>query len=124
VKNMSRNEMGRVRISDEAVAEIAALAALKIKGVAGMGTGSRLDALAEAFGASGPGRGVQVLMGLREVSLRLTILVEFGAEIADVAVAVQEAVAQDVEKMTGLQVVEVDVTVQGVQPGGLEKRLK
>jgi hypothetical protein len=39
-----------VRISDEAVAEIASLAALKVEGVAGMSSGSRMDALAEAWG--------------------------------------------------------------------------
>ena len=124
MRNMTRNEMGKVRISDAAVAEIAALAALEIKGVAAMGSGSRIDALAEAFGVAAPTRGVQVQMGLREVFIKMTIVAEYGAEIAETAIQVQEAVATEVEKMTGLQVIEVDVTVQGVAAAGIDKKVK
>jgi uncharacterized alkaline shock family protein YloU len=123
MKNTIQNELGKVRVSDEAIASIAALAALRIKGVAGMGTGGTVDSLADLLGLHKQGRGIQVQMGEKEVALSLSLIVEFGADIAEVATQVQETVAESVEKMSGLLVVEVNVVVQGVAaPGGGETR--
>lgn len=127
MKNTLRNELGFVRVSDEAIAAIAALAANRVKGVASMGSGGTVDSLADLMGVRSQSRGVHVEMGDREVALSLSILVEFGAEIAEVALQVQEAVAEAVEKMSGLTVVQVDVTVQGVSSGNtavMERKLR
>ena len=123
--NTLRNELGNVRVSDEAIAAIAATAALRTKGVSGLSVGRAVDSLAGLLGLRATSRGVQVEMGQSEVALALYILVDFGAEIAEVALQVQEAVAEAVEKMSGLSVVQVDVTVQGVGPANavpLERR--
>lgn len=123
MKNTIQNELGKVRVSDEAIASIAALAALKIKGVAGMGSGGTVDTLADLLGLHKQGRGIQVQMGEKEAALSLSLIIEFGADIADVAMQVQESVAEAVEKMSGLMVVEVNVVVQGVAAvGGGETR--
>lgn len=115
VKNTVKTDLGRVRVSDEAIAEIAATAALKVSGVAAMGMGGGLDTLADWLGVSAQGRGVRVEVLPREVLLGLTVVVDFGADIAEVGLAVQESVVQAVEGMTGLDVREVDVTIQGVR---------
>jgi uncharacterized alkaline shock family protein YloU len=122
VKNTMLNGMGKVRISDEAVAEIAAVAAQKVNGVATMGSGSRMDLLVDLLGSSGGGQGVQVEMRHQEIRLKLYIVLEFGVEITEVALQVQESVAQAVEKMTGFQVLEVDVNIQGVKGSGFERK--
>ncbi len=114
MKNTQRTEFGDVRVSDEAIASIASTAALRARGVAGMGSGGPVDSLAGLLGLRSSARGVQVEMGDREVALSLYILVEFGADIAEVASQVQESVAEAVERMSGLSVIEVNVTVQGV----------
>jgi uncharacterized alkaline shock family protein YloU len=127
MKNTLRNELGFVRVSDEAIASIAAQAANRVKGVAAMGSGGTVDSLADLMGVHSQARGVHVEMGDREVALALSILVEFGAEIAEVALQVQEAVAEAVEKMSGLTVVQVDVTVQGVSAANtavMERKLR
>jgi uncharacterized alkaline shock family protein YloU len=118
MKNTIQNELGKVRVSDEAIASIAALATQRIKGVAGMGTGGTVDTLADLLGLHKQGRGIQVQMGEKEVALSLNLIIEFGADIAEVATQVQEAVAEAVEKMSGLVVVEVNVVVQGVAAAG------
>src|SRR5436190_10096622 len=99
MKNTLKNDLGRIQVSDEAIAEIASLAATKVAGVAGMGSGSRVESLAELLGVKSGGQGVSVEMGGRDVSLRLFLILEFGADIADVALQVQEDVAEAVEKM-------------------------
>ena len=124
MKNTVKNDLGRVQVSDEAIAEIAALAACKVTGVAGMASGSRVESLAEIFGVKSGGQGVAVEMGQREVGLRLFINVEFGADIADVALQVQDDVAEAVEKMSMLEVRSVDVVIQGVRLSAVDRKGK
>lgn len=112
------SQLGRIRVSDEAIAEIAATAALKVHGVAGLGTAGRLETLAQVLGVDSGGRGVSVETAGREAGLRLNLLVDFGCDIAAVGLAVQEAVREAVEDMTGLAVSEVEVLVQGVRGRG------
>jgi uncharacterized alkaline shock family protein YloU len=118
MKSTARSELGRIQVSDEAIAEMASSAALKVPGVAGLGTGGRLETLAQVLGVDSGGRGVSVETAGREVGLRMNLLVDFGADIAQLGLAVQEAVQEAVEGMTGLQVREVEVLVQGVRARG------
>jgi len=115
MKSTARSELGRIQVSDEAIAEMAATAAMKVPGVAGLGTGGRLETLAQVLGVEKGGRGVGVETVGREVGLRMNLLVDFGADIAEVGLAVQEAVREAVESMCGLDVREVDILVQGVR---------
>ena len=122
VKSTFKSDLGLVQVSDEAIAEIASLAAGKVAGVSGMGSGSRVESLAELFGVSSGGQGVTVEMRGTSVSLRLFLIVEFGAEIGEVSLQVQDLVSESVEKMTGLEVRAVDVTVQGVRLSGQDRK--
>jgi uncharacterized alkaline shock family protein YloU len=121
LKNTAKTDLGRIQISDEAIAEMAVAAALKVEGVAAMGAAGRVETLAQALGVERHGRGVQVDLRGRELGLTLSILVEFGADIAEVGLSVQEAVAAAVEQMTGLDVRDVDVAIQGVRPARRER---
>jgi uncharacterized alkaline shock family protein YloU len=121
LKNTAKTDLGRIQVSDEAIAEMASTAALRVAGVAGMGASGRVESLAQILGVDRGGRGVQVELSGRELSLRLAILVDFGADVAEVGLSVQEAVAAAVEQMTGLDVREVDVAIQGVRPGKRER---
>lgn len=102
-----------VRISDDVVATIAGIAATEVDGVAGMSGGFASD-LGEVFGKKNLSKGVRVQVGEKEAAVDLFIVVEFGVRIPDVATRVQENVKQAVESMTGLDVVEVNVHVQGI----------
>jgi uncharacterized alkaline shock family protein YloU len=124
VKNTYQSDLGKVRVSDEAIAEIAALASQKVAGVAGMGSGSGVESLAEMLGLRSGSQGVAVEMGASQVSLRLFLIVEFGAEIGELSLAVQDAAAEAVEKMTGLEVKAVDVTIQGVRFASHDKKAR
>jgi len=106
-------EIGSIKISDEVVAVIAGLAASEIPGVAGMS--GTLAGLAEKLGMKSMSKGVKVEVGERETAIDLFIVVDYGVRIPDVASEVQHAVKKAVESMTGLNVVEVNVHVQGVQ---------
>jgi uncharacterized alkaline shock family protein YloU len=112
-------EQGRTTIADGVVAKIAGLAARDVVGVHAMGSG-----LARTFGAVRdrvPGsaksatRGVKAEVGEVQTALDLDIVVEYGVSIAEVSRTVRENVISAVERMTGLEVVEVNIAVGDVK---------
>lgn len=106
-------DVGEVRISEDVVGTIAGIAAAEVEGVAGMAAGL-VGGIGDLFGKKHPGRGVKVEVGDRQAAIDLHIVVEYGVRIPRVAQRVQEAVKQAVESMTGLDVIEVNVHIQGV----------
>ncbi|UQI44238.1 Asp23/Gls24 family envelope stress response protein [Streptomyces sp. HU2014] len=112
-------DRGRTTIADGVVEKIAGLAARDVVGVHAMGGG-----LARTFGAvrdrvPGGGksvaRGVKAEVGEVQTALDLEIVVDYGVAIADVTRAVRENVISAVERMTGLEVVEVNIAVSDVK---------
>ncbi|MGI5478951.1 Asp23/Gls24 family envelope stress response protein [Streptomyces lavendofoliae] len=109
---------GRTTIADAVVVKIAGMAAREVDGVHALGGG-----LARTVGAVRdrvPGgrasitRGVKVEVGERQSAVDLELVVEYGVPIADVAGSVRENVVEAVERMTGLEVVEVNIAVDDV----------
>jgi uncharacterized alkaline shock family protein YloU len=109
---------GKTSISDGVVEKIAGMAAREIPGVYAMGGG-----FARTFGAMRdrvPGtatnvsRGVRVEVGEKQTAVDLELVVEYGVTITDLAADVRANVIDAVERMTGLQVVEVNVSVNDV----------
>ena len=66
-------------------------------------------------GAKSVSRGVKAEVGEVQTALDLEIVVEYGVSIADTARAVRENVIVAVERMTGLEVVEVNIAVSDVK---------
>ncbi|MBZ9595189.1 MULTISPECIES: Asp23/Gls24 family envelope stress response protein [Streptomyces] len=113
-------DRGRTTIADGVVEKIAGLAAREVVGVHALGTG-----FSRTFGAVRdrvPGgdkaavtRGVKAEVGEVQTALDLDIVVDYGVSIRDVARAVRENVVSAVERMTGLEVVEVNIAVGDVK---------
>lgn len=113
IERLEHNDVGSIRIADEVVGIIAGLAATEVDGVAGMSAGL-VGGIAEMLGKKSLAKGVKVEVGEREAAVDLYIIVEFGVRIPDVALKVQENVKKAIESMTGLEVVEVNIHIQGV----------
>ncbi len=107
------NEIGVIKITDEVVAIIAGIAATDVPGVTGM-SGGIAGGIAEALGRKNLSKGVKVEVGEKEAAIDLFIIVEYGYRIPEVAWTIQEKVKQAVEEMTGLNVIEVNIHIQGV----------
>lgn len=104
---------GNVNISDEVVAVIASLAASEIKGIAGMVSGV-VGGIAELIGKKNLSKGVKITREENKATIELSVIVEYGAKIPDVAWELQDKVKNEVESMTGLSVATVNVSVDGV----------
>ncbi|MGW3292236.1 Asp23/Gls24 family envelope stress response protein [Streptomyces sp. NPDC001002] len=111
-------DRGRTSIADVVVVKVAGIAAREIPGVYDMGGGlSRtIGAVRDRVPGGRPnvGRGVKVEVGERQTAVDLDLVVEYGVPIAEVAREVRENVISAVERVTSLDVVEVNVTVNDV----------
>ncbi len=110
---------GRTTIADGVVEKIAGLAARDVVGVHALGTGfaRTLGAVRDRVpgGSRSVTRGVKAEVGEVQTAIDLDIVVDYGVSIADVARAVRENVIAAVERMTGLDVVEVNIAVGDVK---------
>jgi uncharacterized alkaline shock family protein YloU len=96
------------------------MACREVSGVANMGTGGSrtLGAIRQRIpGSSGPNvsQGVGVEVGETQAAVDLDIVVDYGVSITDLGRSIQRNVKQSVERMTGLEVVEVNVNVDDVK---------
>lgn len=109
---------GTTQIADIVVSKIAGLAAREVPGVHALGGGA-----ARAFGAlreripgatTNAGQGVGVEVGEKQAAVDLDLVVEYGASIVELARAVRRNVITAVERMTGLEVIEVNIAVNDI----------
>lgn len=111
-------EQGRTSIADTVVSKIAGVAAREISGVhdLGGGTARTVGALRERIPGSRTNlsQGVAVEVGEHQAAVDLDIVAEYGVAIADLAAGIRRNVVDSVERMTGLEVTEVNITVHDV----------
>ena len=105
---------GEIKIADEVVAIIAALAATEVEGVASM-AGNITNELIGKLGMKNLSKGVKVdvLEGIVTVSLAFNL--KYNYSIVEVSARVQEKVKNAIENMTGLEVADVNIKVAGVE---------
>ena len=105
---------GEIKIADEVVAIIAALAATEVEGVASM-AGNITNELIGKLGMKNLSKGVKVdvLEGIVTVSLALNL--KYNYSIVEVSARVQEKVKNAIENMTGLEEADVNIKVAGVE---------
>lgn len=111
-------DQGRTSIADTVVSKIAGIAAREVSGVHDLGGGA-----ARAVGAvrgripgsrTNMSQGVAVEVGERQTAIDIDLVTEYGVSIADLAAGVRSNVTSSVERMTGLEVTEVNISVHDV----------
>ena len=108
------NEMsGKVVFAEDVVATIASLAAAEVEGVYGM-SGTTFEGIGEKLGKKNYTKGVKVEVGSVECAVDMTLIVKYGYRIQEVCQNVQNSVKDAIETMTGLKVVEVNISVNSV----------
>ena len=77
-------------------------------------SGGITGGITELLGMKNLSKGVKVEVNEKEASIDVFLVVEYGSNIAQIGKAVQENVKASIENMTGLDVVQVNVNIQGV----------
>ncbi|EST32836.1 Asp23/Gls24 family envelope stress response protein [Streptomyces niveus] len=112
---------GTTTIADNVVATIAGIAVRETDGIYALGgsasraLGSVRDKVAKSTDLS---RGVQVEVGEVQAAVDVDVIVEYGEPIADDAKEIRTRVTDAVGKMTGLEVVEININVLDVHLPG------
>ncbi|WP_028560011.1 Asp23/Gls24 family envelope stress response protein [Paenibacillus pinihumi] len=115
-----KTDMGTIQIAPEVIEVIAGLATIEVPGVAGM-SGGLAGGIAELLGRKNLSKGVKVEVGQREAAVDVSIIVEYGNRIPEIAAEIQRNVKRSIEMMTGLHVVEVNVHIHDVHFKASEK---
>ena len=113
IKEEVKKENG-IEISTDVIAVIAGVAVSEVQGVSGM-AGGFAGGISEVFsGKKNLAKGIKVDKTETTAKIDVNIIVEYGSRIPDVAFEIKNRVKKAVESMTGFQVEEVNVHVQGV----------
>ncbi|MBY6367442.1 Asp23/Gls24 family envelope stress response protein [Rhodococcoides corynebacterioides] len=109
---------GRTTIADVVVSKIAGIATREVNGVHDVGGGATraIGALRERIPGArvNHSQGVSVEVGERQAAVDIDIVADYGVSIADLAAGIRRNVIDAVERMTGLEVTEVNITVHDV----------
>ncbi|MBQ0043313.1 MAG: Asp23/Gls24 family envelope stress response protein [Lachnospiraceae bacterium] len=108
------SQMGTVKIADDVVANIAALAAAEVDGVASM-VGNVPGEIISKIGIKSQSKGVKVDVIGRDIYCSIAITIDYGHNIPGICKQVQDKVKSAVETMTGLTVAEVNIRIAGVR---------
>ena len=110
--------LGSTTIADAVVTKIVSIAAREVAGVydLGGGTARAIGGLTRSVGIGAVGvdqrmQGVAVEVGEREAAVDLTVVVEYGESIPQIAKTLRENITRRIEGMTGLTVTEVNIAV-------------
>ncbi len=112
-------ERGRTSIADSVVTKIAGIATRQIDGAHDLGTGGTraFGAIRQRIpGSTGPSitQGVSVEVGEQQAAIDLDVVIDYGVPIVDLAEGIRRNVIGAVERMTGLQVTEVNIAVDDI----------
>ncbi len=109
---------GKTTIADTVVSKIAGIATREVSGVhaVGGGTSRAVGALRERIPGArvNHSQGVAVEVGERQAAIDIDIVADYGVAIAELAAGIRRNVIAAVERMTGLQVTEVNIDVHDV----------
>ena len=116
-----KSENEGISISNDVVAVIAGVAVSEVEGVSGMAGGFAGGITEVLSGKKNLAKGIKVDIEENKAKIDVNIIVEYGSRIPDVAFEIQNRVKKSVESMTGLDVEEVNVHVQGVNTDAVKK---
>ena len=109
------NGTGAIRISETVIAAVVRKYTLDVAGVVRFASGSIVGGLAEMIGRRTHEGSVVVEIDGETVNIGVTLVLEFGVCIPEVACLVQDVVRARVEEITGKHVTRVDVIVQDLE---------
>ena len=109
-----KSDRGITSIADTVVEKVAGIATREVRGVYDMGGGTSraIGAVTQRVGlADERSQGVSVEVGEREAAVDLTVVIEYGESIPQVAEQIRENVVSRIEGITGLSVTEINIAV-------------
>ncbi|PPF89500.1 Asp23/Gls24 family envelope stress response protein [Subtercola sp. Z020] len=108
--------IGKTTINDSVVAKVAGIAAREVSGVHALGGGAArvIGSIRNAMNNKDLSQGISVEVGETQVAVDVIIVAEYPVPLQDVADNVRSSIIEAIENLVGLEVTEVNVTVDDV----------
>lgn len=120
---LARDEgLGRIEVAPRVVASIAGHAANECYGIVGMAARGLREGIAERLNRENLHRGVEIEARDDGLLIELYVIAQYGTRISEVAHNLMSQVKYAIEKSLGLEVIAVNVNVQGIHLEGDGKR--
>jgi uncharacterized alkaline shock family protein YloU len=103
----------KIKISEDVIATIAGIAASEVDNLASM-SGGFVDGIAGMLGKKNLSKGIKVDVKENDVTIELSLTMQYGCKIHEVARCIQEKVRITVQDMTGMNVIAVNINVLGI----------
>jgi uncharacterized alkaline shock family protein YloU len=114
-ENIVKDNLGEIKIAPEVLATIVSRTVIDIQGVAGLVAHSK-SGFGTLLGVKEMEEGIKVdLIDGKHMSVFISVIVEYGSVIIDVAKNIQSVVKSEIENKTGLIVKSIDVNIMGIQ---------
>lgn len=111
----TKNIYGTISISDNAIAKVAAFAALDCYGIVELASKGIKDSISGLFVKNAPPKGLRVTTSGDKIDIDIFVIIKFGVSLSAVAESLKQAVKYQVEKFTGMVVDNVNVNIMGVK---------
>jgi uncharacterized alkaline shock family protein YloU len=113
---LTSTSTGKTVVDDTVVAKVVGIAAREVAGVHSLGNGAAraIGAIRGAMGQRDLSQGVKVEVGEKQVAADITIVAEYPVPLQQVAEDVRSSVSRALEEIVGMDVAEVNVTIQDV----------
>lgn len=113
--NTVKNNLGEIKISPEVLAVVVSRIVINIQGVAGLIAHSK-GGFGTLLGVKEIEEGIKIdLIDEKNMSAYISVIVEYGTVIIDVAKKIQSVVKDEIENNAGLTVKSIDVNIMGIQ---------
>ncbi len=110
-----KNEYGRVSINDSVIASVASEAAMSSYGIVGLAYRNATDGLMTLLRKENMSKGVRIESTENGIIIHLDVVLEYGIKIGTVTQNIIDTVKYRVEKIIGVNVILVNVYVQGIR---------
>ena len=111
----TKNIYGTISISDNAIAKVAAFAALDCYGIVELATKGIKDSISGLFGKNAQSKGLRITTYGDKIDIDIFVIIKFGVSLSAVAESLKQSVKYQVEKFTGMVVDNVNVNIMGVK---------
>lgn len=115
------NDDGSIKISENVIAAVVRKYTLEVDGVIRFASSTIVGGLAEMIGRRNQEGSVAVQIEGEAVNIVVTLILQFGVKVPEIASLVQDVIRSRVEELTGKYVTSVDVIVQDLEDVTEEK---
>ena len=110
------NDQGTVKLHEGVIASVVKNAACSVDGVIRLAGSGLADSIADILGTKKKNdSAISIKLNEDKAQIEIFLIVEFGKNIPNVALDVQTTVIEEVKNITGLNVTQIDVIIQGVE---------